>query len=188
MVMPVSLITKETTSWDDAETTDAQGNPVQSDLWTLTYVFRGVAGVNLTAAANGKGWRTTTLLNSFVTPGKYFWQALLTKGSPTVTDRILLNSGSIIVKQNLADATNTFDGSSQAQKDLVAVQAAIRALSLGGAKSYTIGNRSLTKLDVAELIALETRLKGIIQRENKAETIASGLGDPNNLFVRFGKS
>jgi hypothetical protein len=43
----------------------------------------------------------------------------------------------------------------------------------------------LKRYDLAELLALESRLKAVVARENKAKLIASGLGDPNNLYVRF---
>jgi len=186
MVIPASLVTKETASWDDLETTDSLGNSVTSALWTLKYEFRGAASVSLTAATNGTGWRTSTLVSSFTVAGTYYWQALLTKGSPTVTDRILLNSGKLFVKANLTDATALYDASTQAEQDLAAVQAAMRAIVSGGAvKSYTIGNRSLTKMEMSDLIVLESKLKAEVAQEKKAATIAAGLGNPNNLFVRF---
>ena len=46
--------------------------------------------------------------------------------------------------------------------------------------------RSLKRYDLADLLALESRLKAQVARENKAQIIDSGLGDPNNLFIRFG--
>ena len=78
------------------------------------------------------------------------------------------------------------DGRSQAQKDLDAVQAAIRTIVAGGVvRQYTIGNRSLSKYDLTDLLALETKLKADVNREQKAQLIANGLGNPFNLFVRF---
>jgi hypothetical protein len=78
-----------------------------------------------------------------------------------------------------------FDGRSQAQQDLDAVQAAIRALISGGAKQYTIGSRSFTKVDLSDLMERESRLKAEVKREQMAELINNGLGNPHNLFVRF---
>jgi len=97
--------------------------------------------------------------------------------------------GQIEVQASLAYAGSpaAFDGRTQAQKDLDAVQAAIRSLMTGGAtQEYRIGNRSLKRYDLADLLALESQLKATVVRENKAKIIASGLGDPNNLFIRFG--
>ena len=83
---------------------------------------------------------------------------------------------------------SAFDGRSQSQKDLDACQAAIRSLMSGGAvQEYRIGTRSLKRYDLAELLALESRLKAQVARESKAAMIANGLGNPHNLFVRFGR-
>ena len=86
-------------------------------------------------------------------------------------------------------APGAFDGRTQAQKDLDAVKAAIRSIVAGGAVSeYRIGTRNLKRYDLSELLELESRLKSIVAKENKAKLIASGLGDPHNLYVRFNGS
>jgi hypothetical protein len=36
-----------------------------------------------------------------------------------------------------------------------------------------------------DLLALETKYKAELKREQKAQLIANGLGNPFNLFVRF---
>ena len=78
-----------------------------------------------------------------------------------------------------------YDGRSQAEIDLDAVQAAIRTLISGGAKQYSIGSRSFTKMDLGELMQRESMLKAEIKRAQKADMIANGLGNPHNLFVTF---
>jgi hypothetical protein len=55
----------------------------------------------------------------------------------------------------------------------------------GVAKEYTIGNRNLKKYDMADLLQLESKLKAEVKREQMADLIANGLGNPHNLFVRF---
>jgi hypothetical protein len=50
---------------------------------------------------------------------------------------------------------------------------------------YTIGNRRLKKLEMADLLALESNLKASVKREQAAQLQANGLGNPHNLFVRF---
>jgi hypothetical protein len=54
-----------------------------------------------------------------------------------------------------------------------------------GAKQYSIGSRSFTSLDLSELMERESRLKSDVKREQMADLIANGLGNPHNLFVRF---
>ena len=48
-----------------------------------------------------------------------------------------------------------------------------------------IGNRNLKRYDLPDLIQLEGRLKAEVKREEQAELIANGLGNPRNMFVRF---
>jgi hypothetical protein len=66
------------------------------------------------------------------------------------------------------------------------VQAAIRSIISGGAVAeYTIGSRRLKKMEMADLLALESKLKAEVKREQAAAMVANGLGNPHNLFVRF---
>ncbi len=81
---------------------------------------------------------------------------------------------------------SAFDGRTQTEKDLAAVQKAIRDIANGNAvKSYSVAGRNLTRYEMADLIALESKLKFEVQRERRAALIANGKGDPFNLFVRF---
>ena len=45
----------------------------------------------------------------------------------------------------------------------------------------------LKRYDLSELLVLKSQLKAEIVREKKADTIRNGLGNPHNLFIRFGK-
>ena len=116
--------------------------------------------------------------------GDWFWQAIASKGS----EKITIGYGNLKVEAALeyAGLPGAFDGRSQAKKDLEAVQAAIRTLIAGGAvQEYKIGNRNLKRYDLPDLIQLEGRLKAEVKREDQAELIANGLGNPRNMFVRF---
>jgi hypothetical protein len=120
--------------------------------------------------------------------GVWYFQAVATALSGG--EKTTLGSGQIEVLPSLgyAGAPGAFDGRSQAQKDLDAVQAAIRSLMSGGAvQEYRIGTRSLKRYELADLLALESKLKADVARENKAAMIANGLGNPHNLYVRFGR-
>jgi hypothetical protein len=43
----------------------------------------------------------------------------------------------------------------------------------------------LKRYELQDLIQLEGRLKAEVNREQMAEKIANGLGNPRNMFVRF---
>jgi hypothetical protein len=154
----------------------------RSASWTLTYYLRtntASEGATVVGSAYGTGWEFTiaAATSAAFDAGDWYWQALATYG----TEKVTLGAGQLEVLAALSysGAPGAVDGRSQAQKDLDAVQAAIRAIVSGGVvKQYTIGNRSLSKYDLADLLQLEGKLKADVKREQMAELIANGLGNP----------
>lgn len=47
------------------------------------------------------------------------------------------------------------------------IDTAIEALLTGGASSYSIGNRSVTKLDLGQLFEERRQLEGLVARESR---------------------
>lgn len=183
MNIPSELRAGDSASWVDYPTTDNLGDLISSADWALKYRLVGAQVLTLTAVAEGDGWSTsiTKAQTATLGSGDYHWQAYVESGS----ERVTLGGGKIKLLADLSTATAGSEQRSQAAQDLAAVQAAIRALVTSGAKSYTIGGRSLTKIDVPDLLLIESRLKAEVVRERKAEMIASGLGNPSNVYVRF---
>ena len=189
MNIPATIRAGDTVKWRDDASVDAFGAAVTSSTWTLTYYLRtntASEGATITGTAYGQGWELTiaAATSAGFDAGQWYWQAIATAGS----EKLTLGAGQleVLAALNYAGTPGAFDGRSQAQQDLDAVQAAIRAIVAGGvAKEYTIGNRSLKKYDLTDLLALETKLKADVNREQKAQLIANGLGNPFNLFVRF---
>ncbi len=189
MNIPSEIRAGDTIQWRDVAGVDNLGNAVSSSDYTLTYWLRYNAaseGATVVGTAYGTGWQFSIAAATSVNfdAGTWYWQAVATKTGSTIT----LGSGqsTVLAALNYSGTPGALDGRSQAQKDLDAVQAAIRAIVSGGvAKEYTIGNRSLKKYDLTDLLALETKLKADVNREQKAQLIANGLGNPFNLFVRF---
>ena len=175
--------------WRDDASVDAFGDAVTSDAWTLTYYLRfnkASEGATAIGTAYGQGWEFTiaAATSAEFDAGQWYWQAIATAGS----EKLTFGSGQLAVLAALdyAGTPGAFDGRSQAQKDLDAVQAAIRAIISGGAvQQYSIGNRNLTKMRIEDLLQLEAKLKADVKREQVAELQANGLGNPHNLFVRF---
>ena len=181
--------------WVDAETVDVFGDAVTSSTHSLVYYFRlntNSQGLTATSVAYNSGWKTTltAAATTAVDPSpNWFFQAVLTKISDSTVQEY--SRGQIEIRPSLAytGTPGAFDGRTQAQQDLDAVKAAVRSIVAGGAVSeYRIGTRNLKRYDLSELLELESRLKSIVAKENKAKLIASGLGDPHNLYVRFNGS
>ena len=189
MNIPSSIRAGDTVQWRDAPGADNLGNVIDSGSWSLSYYLRtntASEGATVVGSAYGTGWEFTIAAGTSTgfDAGQWFWQAVATKTGSTVT----LGSGQLTVLRSLSysGTPGAVDNRSQAQKDLDAVQAAIRAIVAGGvAKEYTIGNRNLKKYDMADLLQLEGKLKAEVKREQMADLIANGLGNPHNLFVRF---
>jgi hypothetical protein len=187
--IPATIRAGDTVKWRDEASVDAFGAAVTSITWTLTYYLRtntASEGATITGTAYGQGWELTiaAATSAGFDAGQWYWQAIATAGS----EKLTLGAGQleVLAALNYAGTPGAFDGRSQAQQDLDAVQAAIRAMVSGGAVAeYTIGSRRLKKLPLTELLQLEAKLKSDVKREQAAELAANGLGNPHNLFVRF---
>ena len=189
MNIPAQIRAGDTVKWRDDAAADTLGNAVTSGTWTLTYYLRtntASEGATVVGTAYGQGWELTiaAATSAGFDAGQWFWQAIATAGS----DKLTLGSGQleVLAALNYTGTPGAFDGRSQAEKDLAAVQSAIRAIIAGGAVAeYTIGSRRLKKMEMADLITLESKLKSEVKREQAAALQAQGLGNPHNLFVRF---
>jgi hypothetical protein len=187
--IPAQIRAGDTIKWRDDAGVDNLGNEISSSTWTLTYYLRtntASEGATVVGVAYGTGWEFTidATTSAGFDAGDWYWQALATSGS----DKVTLGAGQLQVLAALSytGTPGAVDGRTQAQQDLDAVQAAIRALVSGGVvKEYTIGNRNLKKYDLPDLLQLEAKLKAEVKREQMAELMANGLGNPHNLFVRF---
>lgn len=187
MNIPLKLAKGDSITFLDDPTTDNLRNTLDSAAWTLKYAIRGAKALDVTASVSGTGWSTTftAAQTSGLPAGSYFWSAYVVDIA-TGLRRITIGKGSLEITPDMVSATAIFDGRSQAQTDLQSVQAAMRAMIAGGAvQAYTIAGRQIQKMQMSELIILESRLKAEVVREQKADKIASGLGNPHNLFVRF---
>jgi len=190
MPVPATIRAGTTVQWIEPAALDLDGNAATSSTWTLTTYLRFNAAnegatVVGTARADG-GWDNSisaTTTDGF-DAGIWRWESRVSSGAVVIS----IGAGTFEALRSLAYAGSpgAFDGRSQAEQDLEAVQSAIRAIVSRGARSYTIGSRSYTTQDLSELMAREAQLKAIVNREKTAERIAAGLGDPRNLYIRFG--
>jgi hypothetical protein len=190
MTVPAAIRAGDTVQWIEPAALDLDGAAATSASWSFTTFLRFNAtneGATVTGTARSDGgWlmAITAGTSAGFDAGVWSWQSRISSGATVIT----VGSGITEVMPSLSYVSNpaAFDGRSQAEQDLEAVQAAIRAIVVKGAKQYTIGSRSFTAIDLAQLMEREAQLKAIVARERAAEKVAAGLGDPRNLFVRFG--
>ena len=60
-------------------------------------------------------------------------------------------------------------------------------ISGGSVQEYSIGNRSLKKMPMPDLIALETKLKADVVLENRRKRLAEGQDSGRTTYIRFGR-
>ena len=189
MKIPAQIRAGDTVKWRDDAAADGFGNAITSTTWVLTYYLRtntASEGATVVGTAYGTGWEFAIAASTSAgfDAGQWYWQAIATYS----TEKLTLGAGQLQVQAALSytGSPGAIDGRSQAEIDLDAVKAAIRAIVSGGVvKEYTIGNRALKKYDLVDLIQLESKLKAEVKREQAASLQAQGLGNPHNLFVRF---
>lgn len=181
--IPASFTAGDLVTWTQERAPEAAS--------AVTAYLRTNAASGATVAASGpvNGVWTFTLTGQTtaqLTPGEWRLQEVATTPAGPVT----INNAAFSITRSLKYVGNptAVDLRSQAQQDLDAVEAAIRALTTG-AQEYWIGSggngRKVRRADLAELIKWRDRLKAQVAVEKRAEDIANGLGDGRRLYVRF---
>lgn len=190
MNIPASIRAGSTVKWRESSQVDPFGDALQStDSWVMKFYLRtntASEGHTATGSTYGTGWQIEISASdsSAFDAGDWFWNCEVSKGS----EKYIVGSGALEILQTLAytGTPGAVQAKSQIQQDLEAIQSAIRTLVSGGViKEYSIGGRSLKKYDLSDLMALESRLKFQLSREQKAELIKNGLGNPHAMYVRF---
>ena len=190
VTIPSKMRAGDTIKWRDDSTTDVFGDDMTSTDWVVTYYLRtntASEGATVVGTTYLTGWQFeiagTTTAN--FDAGDWFLQAIATKIVETPTT-IATGQFEVLAALKYAGTPGAYDGRSQIRKDLDTVESAIRTiLDGGGIQEYRIGSRTAKKYDLSELIQLKAQLKAELVREEAAETMANGLGNPRAMFVRF---
>ena len=191
MTIPKQVRAGDLIQWRDNSTTDAFGDPISSPDWTVTYYLRtntSSEGATVSSTAYTDGWQFSIPASTSANfdAGDWYFQAIADK-SGAQKQTILTGRFEVLAALSYSGTPTAFDGRSQVNKDLDLVEAAIRALLNNGVvQEYKIGNRTAKKYDLSELLVLKAALKAELVREQKAEKIANGLGNPHAVHVRFG--
>lgn len=156
------------------------------DGWTLTYYFRGPGkGFDAEASADANAFIVTVPASdtAVCVPGDYAYQGVVTKDS----ESIVVDRGSVTVLPGLASTpvTESFDGRSQAQRILDAIDATLEGKATADQLEYTIGNRQLKRYSMAELLQVRDRYASIVAREKTDEGVRNGRPFFRNVYTRF---
>ena len=191
MPIPKQVRAGDLIQWRDNSTVDVFGEPISSPDWTVTYYLRtntSSEGATVSSTVYTDGWQfsiaSATSANFDV--GDWYFQAVADK-SGAEKQTIFTGRFEVLAALSYSGTPSAYDGRSQVNKDLDLVEAAIRALLNNGVvQEYKIGNRTAKKYDLSELLVLKAALNAELVREQAAEKIANGLGNPRAVHVRFG--
>ena len=191
MTIPKQIRAGDLIQWRDKSTTDVFGDPISSPDWTVTYYLRtntASEGATVSSTVYTDGWQfsITAATSAGFEVGDWYFQAVADK-SGEQKQTIATGRFEVLAALSYSGTPVAYDGRSQIKKDLDLVEAAIRALLNNGViQEYKIGNRTAKKYDLSELLVLKAALKAELVREQAAEKIANGLGNPRAVHVRFG--
>jgi hypothetical protein len=179
-MIPATIYSGNTYVWVDPAVPDG-ATAVQ--VWFRTNTSG--QGVVATGTLGEEGWAITLpgTATTSMTAGLWAYQAIAT----TPEGQQTYGSGRVEVVGSFAftGTPSAIDSQTQSEKDLAAVEEAIRTLQ-SGAQSYTIGTasggRTFTRPQLATLIAWRDRLLQTVAAERKAA--GQGRRD-RRILVRF---
>lgn len=183
MNIPAFIYAGDTVKWSEDPIADKPAG-----TWTMTLVVKHATGndaLTATGVANAGGGWDFTLTAAQTAPlhvNTHFYQIYIQSGA----ERYTQGQGKLTVKANIAGGGNSYDGRTQIEQDLAAVEAEIRARASGGATiEYSIGNRSLKKESISALLSLRSSLRTDLARELQAKRLSEGVG--RSIGIRFGR-
>lgn len=145
--------------------------------WTLTYYFRGPTTFDVVASANGADFDVdvAATVTANATAGLYFWQAWLSKDD----DKIRIASGRTTAVAGFPTTDAGFDGKSDAERLLAAIDALLAGKASVDQQEYTIGaggsQQQLRKIPIPDLLELRKHYAAIVAGERRKRN-RRGLG------------
>jgi hypothetical protein len=183
-----TLMQGDSATWRDDPVVLPDGRQADAAAgWQLTYVLRGPASLDLVASADGTSWATTltAAASAALVAGTYAWAAYVRKAA----ERLTVGTGQIVITADLAAISGVYDTRTAAQRALAACEAAMATFNATGGKvkKYDIAGRAMEFQGIAELMQLHSFWRLKVASEQTASNLAQGLGNPRNVYVRFGR-
>ena len=151
----------------------------------VVYLRTNVASAGLAIsgqpeASGGWDYELTSAQTTSLVAGVWYAEHVISLGA----DVFSVGTAQLVVEQSLAFSGNAaaFDGRSQAEKALDAVQQQIDSMIAGGVQMYMIGNRQMMKIQLSHLYKERNRLQRIVNNEKAA---ANGITDPTLMLGVF---
>ena len=157
-----------------------------ASTWTLSYYFREVTGkYSFDIVATNSSDRFEVNLPFATTnnyaPGVYSGQGFVSKGA----DKFIVYDNQLEVGANFTLQGVGKDTRSHSQKTLVAIKGLLEGKFVEDASSYSIAGRSITKLDVQQLIDAKNYYEAIVVMEIRNQRAKQGLQTGQVVRARF---
>ena len=157
------MIPTEITAGDSLAWTETESEYPAGDGWVVHYVLVN-ASSRITFNSVADGDKHSFVIDMATTgawkAGDYTYQRYVTDGS----ERITLTNGTVEIKP---DFTTASDHRSHAKKVLDAIEAVIENRATLDQESYSIAGRSLTRMNVEELLKFRGYYAAKVRKEKK---------------------
>ena len=162
-----------------AATVDLSAYPAPD--WVLSLHMRGVGSIDLTATPDGAShaFSASGATTADWAAGEYWYSLRATDGA----DVVEIETGQLRVLPDLVGAGAGYDGRTQAEIALDAIDAVLANRATIDQQRYRINNRELYRTDIADLLKLRTFYASQVARETAKKTGRSGFG--RQITVRF---
>lgn len=131
--------------------------------WAISVHLRGLQPIDLQAVPEGSQHRIHADAETTKTwvPGSYWYSMRATRGAEVVE----VESGSVTVKPDVMSAGEGFDGRSQAEIALDAINAVLAKRATLDQERYRINNRELYRTSIPDLLRLRSFYIEEVRRE-----------------------
>lgn len=161
-IEPVEIVVGDTLEWQKS----LADYPAPS--WTLNYYFRGrVGSFDITASASGSDHLVTVAkaTTAGYKAGDYQWTAVVS----SATERFTVGEGLTTVKPDPTKTGAGLETRGHARKVLDAIEAVLEGRASKDQEEYTIGQRSLKRTPLEELMKLRNRYRAeVLAEEGKS--------------------
>lgn len=156
---------------------DVDATEYPAPAWDLTLHLRGPESINLTATDNGTAHKfaANAAMTAGWNAGDYWYSLRATNG----TDTVELETGTLKVLLDLLAAQPGYDGRSQAQISLDAIEAVLGKRATIDQERYRINNRELYRTPIADLLKLRSFYAAQVKRERGGSSFG------RQISVRF---
>ena len=136
--------------------------------------MRGPIAINLPATIDGDEFVFSADASTTATwsAGDYWYSVRVTSGSAVQE----LESGQVTVLPDMATASSGYDGRTQAEIALAAIEAVLANRATKDQDRYRINNRELYRTSISDLVKLRDFYRDLVNRERAAKCGSNPFG------------